>query len=172
MTGDSAHIGSGMTSTVTIGFVYGLISGRKMQYFSSVEKKKLFLFSRYKKAIFCALFLVGCANKSVSSVLGASITALMIAIASGAMAANVSYQFFQIPAMVAKKFGKDKAVCISFLDGMAYLFTAPIWAVTGKIISCKQFGSHGWSVTWGLFAALLLIGGKLMSNILSSILNE
>ena len=167
-----AHIGSGMTSTVTIGFVYGLISSKEMQSFKNAKIKEKFLALRYKKALVASLLLVCCGHKSLSSFLGNFMTALLIAVASSTIAANVSYQFYQIPALVAKQFGPNRAVCLSFLDAIAFLISAPVWIVFGKVMSWQKIGSYGWSASWGVFASMLFLGGCLWSNIGLTILDD
>ena len=161
-----------MTSSVTIGFVYGLISSKEMQSFKNAKVKEKFLGLRYKKALIASLFLICCGHKSLSTFVGNFMTALLIALASSTIAANVSYQFYTIPALVAKQFGANRAVCLSFLDAVAFLISAPVWIIFGKVISWQKIGSHGWSAAWGVFAAMLFTGGCLWSNIAPSVLED
>jgi len=81
---------------------------------------------------------------------------IALALCSGFMSANISYQYFQFPTMTSKVFGEHKEVCISWLDGIAFLLAAPVFAVTGKMV-----GRYGWVHTWGMLAAFFAAGWTL-----------
>ena len=81
------------------------------------------------------------------------------------MSFHVSYQFFQFPTMVAKSFADHKEVCLSWMDGIGYLFAAPVFAATGRIVP-----SYGWFPAWGMLSVLFACAGMLMMHALPPIL--
>ena len=74
--------------------------------------------------------------------------------------------------MVGNQFGENKAVCMSFMDGMGFLLCSPVWALAGSLISNPRLNSYGWSLVWTIIAALLGIGGSLVLKFLPPILEK
>jgi hypothetical protein len=170
----------GLTASVTLGFVHGLQKARTFYQLGSNEEKKTFLRKNYLSAVVSTLGLALCGNTRLTTGLFGSTTAGamtakwlvagLIAVCSGKMASSLSFQFYQIPPLVAALFGKEKAVCLSFLDGMGFFLSAPVWAVTGQIVS--RLGPYGWSTAFGMVAALFGAGGALMLKNIDKVLEE
>ena len=117
------------------------------------EGKKQMLARRYGTASVAALILAASAHHGVVRPHG---VAVIVALASGAMASSLSFQFYQIPNMVASVYGEHQAICVAFLDGIGYTLAAPIWALVGRIVVDP---SLGWSFAWALLAGLFAVGG-------------
>ena len=161
----TAHLCGGFTASVTLGFIFGLKSNRRFYSLTRESEKEKFVRRGYNISAAAALCEALCANTAVSTFLGRKLTALAIIGASFCMSSSISIQFYHIPAKCANLFADNKAVCTSFLDGLAFLIGAPIWYCLGWIIS--QFG---WSAAWAIIAGFLAIGGKFMSRALPDVL--
>ncbi|KAL7572328.1 hypothetical protein ACA910_021545 [Epithemia clementina (nom. ined.)] len=88
-----------------------------------------------------------------------SLRASIIALLSGVIASALSFQFFQIPGIVAPEFGRNKAVFFSLVNGAGYFLATVVWAVFGKMVHGLQ---HGWSVAWLMLMCFYLSGGTLL----------
>ncbi len=154
------HVCASLTTAVTVGFIGGLVSGRKMESMDE-SKKRPFIIKRQCGAIFSALSIAILANETVILILGKKVVATAITMASCLMTASLSIQFYQFPSKFAQTFGDDKAVCVAFTDALAYFLTSPIWAIVNSIALSARFGSNGWSVAWILVSVMFAIGGGL-----------
>jgi hypothetical protein len=108
---------------------------------------------RYWTAVISALLLAVCAHAGGFHPM---FVATAIAMASGGMASSLSFQFYQIPNMVASVYGENQAVCLSLIDGVGYIIVAPVWALVGKIVAIDVLG---WAAAWIFLAALIGMGG-------------
>ena len=170
----------GLTLSTTLGLLYGLISASKTFPNLSLDGQTKMLRKRY---IFNVVGTLGLAVIAAAAVgtdhpsslstfpLSSSVTTTTIGISvalafcSGFMSFHVSYQFFQFPTMVAKSFADHKEVCLSWMDGIGYLFAAPVFAATGRIVP-----SYGWFPAWGMLSVLFACAGMLMMHALPPIL--
>lgn len=167
----------GLTSFMTIGFAIGaILSSRKFNSLPHPKEKKNFVRGLNLIAAASAIALSVCANPSTQSFLAASglpLLPLTLVLASGLMACSVSFQFYTFPAKFAASFGKYKAVCLSFIDGLGFFVCALIWNLSSRIVGENgmfgQFEGVGWMVTWGFLAASLVWGGEFMQPLLSQI---
>lgn len=166
------HLCGGLTASVTLGFVHGLGKGKMFYSLKDTQFKTRLLRKNYAKATLSCLALALLANQKVATVLFPSkyVIAGLVALLTGVMASSLSFQFYQIPPMTSKMFGEDKAVCLSFLDGMGFFLSAPIWAVTSQIVG--GLGIYGWSTAWVMLAFLFGSGGALMLRTLPQVLDE
>lgn len=129
-------IAGGLTLSITLGLVHGLVTGQKQFVEAkSVSGRKKFLKRRYIQSVSATIGLMVTAQ--YGHILRSSfLRTSLIAILSGAMASNVAFQYFQFPAKIAKaKFGNHQAIVISFLDGFGFLLSAPIFAMCSRLIS-------------------------------------
>jgi len=170
-TGIPRHLCGGLTASVTIGFVLGLSKVKAFHQLPDAPSKLKLLNCAYSMSVLSAVGLALCSNRYVVDMLGPIRSVLPVAIValSCTMAASLSFQFYQIPPMVASTFfGKNKAVALSLMDGLGFFVSAPIWAATGKIVS--TLGACGWSAAWFLLSALFAGGGVLMMRTLPQVL--
>ena len=151
---------------MTLGFMYGMRSTTKFFSLQDERDKARFVKRGYNISAVAALGLALCANNAVSTLLGTSLKTAASIILSFVMSSSISFQFYQLPAKCSTLFAESKAVCTSFLDGLAFLIGAPIWYFLGKVIA--QFG---WSAAWTIIACFLALGGVLMVKALPEILD-
>lgn len=155
----------GLTASVTVGFIHGLVTANHYPTMDLAGKKQM-LARRYGTASIAALILAASAHHGVVSPHG---LAVIVALASGAMASSLSFQFYQIPNMVASVYGEYQSVCLAFLDGVGYTMAAPIWALVGRIVANPTLG---WSGAWVLLAGLFAVGGAGMLQSLPLVWNQ
>ena len=127
----------------------------------------------YTISALSAIAMALCANGWVQRIFFPSqeVLAVTVAAITGVLSSNVSFQFFQIPAMVATTFfGKNKALCLSLFDALGFFFSAQVRATTGKIV--ESAGQHGWTLSWLMLAAMFGAGGKTMINVLPTVLHK
>lgn len=163
-------LAGGLTLSITLGLVHGLVTGSKR--FTTLSRDtglfKRFLARRYALNIAATLGLTAVATTGISVWGGNKLLAtILVSLLSASMASGVAYQYFQFPSMIAKLYGEHKAVCISFLDGFGFLLSAPIFAVASKLVP-----TQGWSSTWGMLAALFAAAGVLMMSSITPILDK
>ena len=158
----SESLCGGLTASVTIGFVHGLLMGqRKFEKLHLLQDKIKMWRIRYAGAALSAvaLALTAFCFPNTNQAIAASVALL----ASATMASSISFQFYQSTRMVSNNFGRDQAVCMSFLDAVGYLLLAPILAGVSAII---QSETGGWPAAWAFIATLIGIGGVLMSRVM------
>ena len=167
-----------LTLSTTLGLLYGLISASKTFPNLSIDGQTKMLRKRYMFNVVGTLGLAAIAaavardhttsafpsssSSSIAKTIGISGA---LALFSGFMSFNVAYQFFQFPTMVAKSFTDHKEVCLSWMDGIGYLFAAPVFALTAEIVP-----NYGWLPAWGMLSGLFACAGILMMHAVPPIL--
>jgi MFS family permease len=159
-------ISGGLTITITFGLIQGLITGAKAYAkCATLQDKRNFLKKRYLACVGATLGLVGLSHFGAGLLPNRWAMTAALALVSGVMASNISFQYFQFPGMIAQAYGEHKAVVISFLDGFGFLLSAPIFATIGKLVP-----SMGWSSGWAMLASLFGAGAVLMMTCINPIL--
>ena len=189
----------GLTSSVTIGFALGaFLNTQKFASIVQPKDKQNHIQGLYSSAVVATVALSSCAFPTLQSMLGSVLPdatfllPLAIILSSGAMATFVSFQFYTLPARFATSFGKNKAVCLSFLDAMGFFVCAFLWNLSSRIVGENGFfqnavemggdmsilsalgisgSSIGWIVTWGCLATCVAVGGYTMLGVLPAIFN-
>lgn len=161
------YLAGALTSSVTLGFVGGLVSGGKVHELESAEEKKTFIGKRYALGVSSCLGLALCATKIAGAMFSPLALAAAITVTSGLLAASIGFQFYQLIPMYAPTFGKDKAVFISFCDAFGFLMLSPFWSSVGKIVDTFD---NGWTLTWLGIAGFLAAGGSIMTRNLEKIM--
>lgn len=158
------NICGGLTLSVTVGLVHGLISGSKRYaLLETLGQKIIFLRNRYLCNIASALALAllsyfGPAYASYDAILLRKlVVAFGVFALSAAMASSVAFQFLQLPAMIAQEYRENKAVCMSWLEGIGFLFSIPTYRFLVYVVP-----RHGWPLGWGVLATIFAIGGAVM----------
>lgn len=160
------NICGGLTLSVILGVLHGLITGSKhTERMVSTEESLLFFKNRYIKSTVATLALAGLTYLGPGAIPNGAIMATLVAFLTATMASNVAYQYYHFPAMIAKKFPDHQAVCISFLDGFGYLLSVPLFASLGVIIP-----KWGWASGWGMLTVLFAAGGVVMMKSIPNIL--
>jgi len=169
------HLCGGLTTSVTLGFMHGIISGRAFDSLDIVADKTKFITKRYTLAVLSALGLAFLSNKSIISGLtqfASWLPAALAALVSGYMASSAAFQFYQLPALASKSFKQNQAVAVSYVDALGFIFSTFFWGSVGKIVSHPVLGSHGWSIVWTLLAAMLAFAGGSMLPAITPILHK
>ena len=165
------NVCGGMTLSVTLGLVHGLLSGSK-QYttLETKDEKMSFLQYRYMSHVLCGLGLAGVSyygpifiaqesSTNTMQILSEVLVAMGVVILSAAMASTIAFQYFQLPAMIAQTYGGDnKAVCISWLDGIGYMFSIPTFRALGVFVVPR----FGWPAGWLMLSCLFFVGAIVM----------
>jgi MFS family permease len=157
MSGFSQEVCGGLTLSITLGLVHGLMTGSETYtHLHNVPDKRRFFRNRYLGNVLALCGMAGIAWLVESSGWNVNLyaTAGAVFFFSSAMASTMSFEFFQMPIIIAQKYESEKAVCISFLDGFGFLFSIPVFSALGVVVP-----KYGWSVGWCLVAAMSLIGG-------------
>ena len=167
MAGLPQSVCGGFTLSITLGLVHGLVKGSE-QYatLTSLPQKVAFLRHRHIGNVAAALGLALLSYYGPQYTSNTLILTTAVVLLSAAMASTVSFQYFQLPCLIAQKYPNDKAVCISFLDGMGFLLSIPIFTALGLIVP-----EHGWYAGWGFLAALFAISGTFLVRSIPPILD-
>jgi Major Facilitator Superfamily len=156
MSGFSQEVCGGLTLSITFGLVHGLVTGSETYtHLHTVPDKRRFFRNRYLGNVLAICGMAGMAYL-VQRFPDANPYAITTTVFffSSAMASTMSFEFFQMPIIIAQKYESEKAVCISFLDGFGFLFSIPVFSALGVVVP-----KYGWSVAWLSVAAMSLIGG-------------
>lgn len=151
----------------------GLVSASKVFPGLTIAGQKKFLTKRYITNIAAACGLTTVATifsgggEALPSLAAKAGVAAAVALFSALLSANVSFQFYQMPTYVAKLYQDHKEVCISWLDGIGFLFSAPVFAATAKIVP-----NYGWGATWAMLTVLFAGAWTLMMNSLTPVLEK
>lgn len=165
---NTGFICGGLTLSVTLGLVHGLVSGRAFHDLKNVSSRTSFVTRRYIGAVLSALALAVVAHPAVSSLVDSKfVMAGILTTLSAIMTSCMACQFFQVPSWVAQTFGEKKAVCISWIDATAFFINAPVWALVGRLVE-----TQGWSVAFIMIAALFGLGGMSMTRAMSQVLEK
>ena len=163
----------GLTLSVTVGLVHGLISGSQTYTtLHQLEEKLSFLRIRYVGNIACTLGLVGLSYYGPlfitvdPTLIRRIVVATGIFLLSAGMASSIAFQLYQLPAMIAQEFADHKAVCISWLDGIGYMSSIPIFRALVWLVP-----RHGWSEGWGMLSILFALGGLTMLHAIGPVVN-
>ena len=166
-TGFPRHICASLTSFVTLGLVVGLGKGTEFSAMESIPEKMIMLRRNYIRAIGSFLGLGACALSVMNGWIQAPyLMAFVISGLSCLAASSISFQFSQVPVLVASNmFAENKAVALSLVDAGGFFFTSQIFAANTRILE-----SFGWSASWTFLSIFLAIGASLMMKYLPNVL--
>ena len=162
------YLAGSLTTSVTLGFIAGLVSGKKVEDLDSLGEKKTYLYKRYLTSVVCALGLAALSTESVGALFTPTALAAAITIVSGLLATFIGFQFYQLPPKYATTYGQDKAVFISWMDGFGFLLLSPFWSTLQGGVA--KLGMQGWTNTWLTVAAFIFAGGSVMTYNLGTIM--
>jgi len=153
---------------MTLGFILGLVTGKKVVDLETLNEKKSFIFRRYIAASLSAIGLAILANEAVGNYLGQFWLATAITLVSGLLATSVGFQFYQLPIKYSSTFGRDKAVFISWCDGFGFFLLSPFRSSVSGLVA--NYGLQGWTFSWLIVAAFIAIGGTIMTRNLQTVM--
>lgn len=157
-----------LTTSVTLGFIGGLVSGREINDLETIGEKRTFVAKRYGLAALSAVGLALCSNENAISIVGQYGLAGAITVFSGLLAAMVGFQFYQFIPKYATSFGQNKAVYISLTDACAFLLLSPFWSTISGIVASSE--QSGWAISWLIIAGFMAMGGAVMTSLLPTVL--
>jgi hypothetical protein len=168
LTTTTAHICAALTSSVSAGFVLGLKKGRTFSQLETVPEKVVMLQRNYRTAFLATIGLALCGVESLTLGIPSTVLAGIISLCAALVASSVSFQFYQLPSLVTRTlFSDSAAVSLSMLDAVGFFVTAQVLAANRLVL-----GRFGWSAAWGFLAVLFGLGGKLMLQVIPSILQQ
>jgi hypothetical protein len=164
----TAHICAALTSSVSAGFVLGLKKGRTFSQLDTVPEKVVMLQRNYRTAFLATIGLALCGLQGLTMGIPSIVLAGIISLCACLVASSVSFQFYQLPSIVARTlFSESATVSLSMLDAVGFFVTAQVLAANRLVL-----GRFGWSAAWGFLAVLFGLGGKLMLQVMPSILQQ
>ena len=154
-------LAGGLTTSITVGFLHGLSRSKLFYELPDIPKKLRFVRNNYILGAAATFGLALCGVPWLPTVIASkALRASIVAILSGLMASALSFQFFQVPGLVAPEFGRNKAVFFSLLNGAGYFSTTIVFAGLGQLLASLE--GYGWSVAWLLLMGLYISGGSLL----------
>lgn len=158
----------GLTASATVGFAYGVMKSQSFHDLKSVEEKSQRLKSWYSQAGMSLLTFALLAQDSIRSLLSPHLMAGLLVASSTVLASSVAFQFFQIPNMVSSvSFADNQALCLAYIDGVGFFLTAPLWALSNRIVQ-----KMGWSAAWTFLAMIFGATACLMVKTVNPVLKE
>jgi len=168
--GISGPMAIGLTSSVTLGFILGIFRVKSFRKMKSVNEKMNLIRKSYVASVLSTMGLAACGVDGLSTLLGGGGSAIIAAITifSGIIASSVSFQFYQIPAMVSSTmFPESASVALSLTDAIGFFATSVIMGLNSIVL-----GNFGWSASWTFMAVVFTLGGVSMTRALRPVLVE
>lgn len=156
-----------LTSSVTLGFVLGLGRGTVFSGMDDIKDKMAMLKRNYVRATASFMGLGACALNVMNGWFQAPYAmAAAISLFSGVAASSISFQFSQIPNLVASSvFAENKAVALSLVDAAGFFVTSQVLTANTRVLR-----TMGWSASWTFMALFLGIGSTLMMKHIEPVL--
>jgi hypothetical protein len=166
--GISGTMAAGMTSSVTIGFVLGLLQGNMFSKMESVKGKMSMIKRNYVVSVLSTMGLAACGIKGVSNLVGGNVNIVMAAITvfSGIIASAVSFQFYNFANLMSSTmFPEHSSVALSLTDAVGFFTTAGILGINSRLL-----GKFGWCASWAFMASAFAFGGISMTRAIQPVL--
>lgn len=147
--------------------VLGLGQGTIFTNLTSVKEKMRMLKNNYFRTIASFTGLSICALNVVNGWFKAPLAmAGIISVLSGIASASISFQFSQVPNLVATNmFPENKAVALSLVDAAGFFVTSQVLAANTRVL-----GNLGWSASWTFITLFLGLGSSLMMKSIRPVL--
>eukprot|EP00536_Pseudo-nitzschia_multiseries_P003289 jgi/Psemu1/318128/estExt_fgenesh1_pm.C_490004 len=166
--GISGTLAAGLTSSITIGFVLGLLQGNGFSKMKSIKEKINMVKKNCAVAVLSTLGLAACGMKGLPEVLGGNTNAIIVAITifSGLISSAVSFQFYQFANLMSTNiFPEYTSVALSFTDAVGFAVTASVLGLNSRLL-----GSFGWCTSWVFIASAFGVGGMLLARAIQPVL--
>mmetsp|Transcript_28532 Transcript_28532/g.77232 ORF Transcript_28532/g.77232 Transcript_28532/m.77232 type:complete len:528 (+) Transcript_28532:280-1863(+) len=166
--GISGTLAAGLTSSVTIGFVLGLLQGSGFSKMKSISEKMKMVKKNCVVAVLSTLGLAACGLKGLSQLLGGNTNAIILAITifSGLLSSAVSFQFYQFANLMSSNiFPEHTSVALSFTDGVGFFVTAGVLGLNSRLL-----GNFGWCTSWIFIATAFGVGGMFLTRAIQPVL--
>jgi len=159
----SSSRSSGLAVFLSFGIVVGLLTAGSIFGMRQERERKWLVSKLYMVSIVSCYVLAILSVPIVRNAMAAPdlvVTFQVIAITIAGF--GIAVQFYHIPSLVCATFGCDKALALSYVDGVACAVSAVIWNFVGNTV--YQGGAHGggWAYGWAAVALFLLVTSVLM----------
>jgi hypothetical protein len=147
--------------------VVGLGQGATFSGLKSISDKMKLLKRNYIQAIASFLGLGVCALNVMNGWIKAPyMMAAAISLLSGLAASSISFQFAQMPNLVASNmFPENKAVALSLVDAAGFFVTSQVLSANTHVLS-----TFGWSASWTFLSLFLGVGTTLLMKSIHPVL--
>ena len=154
---------SGLAVFLSVGIVVGLLTAGSV-FGTRQERERKWLVSRlYMASIGACYILAALAIPKVRNLLAAPDLVSTFQVMAIAVAGfGIAVQYYHIPSLVCATFGCDKALAVSYVDGVACAVSAFVWKFVGDTVHQGEFNGGGWAYGWAAVALFLLVTGLLM----------
>ena len=154
---------SGLAVFLSAGIVAGLITAGSI-FGRRQERERKWLVSRLYMASIASCYLLAIFSvPSVRRFMAAPDLVVTFQIMAIVVAGfGISVQFYHIPSLVCATFGCDKALAVSYVDGVACAVSAVVWNFVGDTVHQGGTNGGGWAYGWAAVALFLLVTGILM----------
>jgi MFS family permease len=159
----SSSRSSGLSVFLSVGIVMGLVTAGSI-FGSRQERERKWLVSRlYVAAITSCYLLAFLSVPAVRHLMAAPdlvTTFQVMAIATAGF--GIAVQYYHIPSLVCATFGCDKALAVSYVDGVACAVSAIVWRFVGETVHNGGPYGGGWAYGWAAVALFVLVTAILM----------
>lgn len=159
----SSSRSAGLAVFLSVGIVAGLLTAGSI-FGTRQERERKWLVSRlYLSSIVSCYVLAILSVPMVRNVMAApdlveTFQVMAITIAGF----GIAVQFYHIPSLVCATFGCDKALAVSYVDGVACAVSAIVWNFVGDTVHQGGSSGGGWAYGWAAVALFLLVTSILM----------
>lgn len=154
---------SGLAVFLSVGIVVGLLTAGTI-FGRRQERERKWLVSRLYLASIGACYAMAILSvPAVRAFMGTPdlvTTFQVMAIVTAGF--GVAVQFYHIPSLVCATFGCDKALAVSYVDGVACAVSAIVWNFVGDTVHQGGSSGGGWAYGWAAVALFLLVTAVLM----------
>ena len=154
---------SGLAVFLSVGIVVGLVTAGSI-FGTRQERERKWLVSRLYLASICACYAMAILSvPAVRAFMAApDLVATFQVMAIVTAGFGVAVQYYHIPSLVCATFGCDKALAVSYVDGVACAVSAVVWNFVGDTVHQGGSGGGGWAYGWAAVALFLLVTAVLM----------
>ena len=159
----SSNRSSGLAVFLSVGIVGGLLTAGSI-FGTRQERERKWLVSRlYMVSIVSCYVLAILSVPAVRNVMAApDLVATFQVMAIAIAGFGIAVQFYHIPSLVCATFGCDKALAVSYVDGVACAVSAIVWNFVGDTVHQGGSNGSGWAYGWAAVALFLLVTSILM----------
>lgn len=159
----SSNRSSGLSVFLSVGIVVGLVTAGSI-FGSRQERERKWLVSRLYVAAIGACYLLAFlsvpAVRHVMATPDLVTTFQVMAITTAGF--GIAVQYYHIPSLVCATFGCDKALAVSYVDGVACAVSAIVWRFVGETVHNGGPYGGGWAYGWAAVALFVLVTAILM----------
>lgn len=154
---------SGLAVFLSVGIVVGLVTAGSIFGRRQERERKWLVSGLYLASIGACYVMAILSVPSVRTFMAApDLVATFQIMAIVTAGFGVAVQFYHIPSLVCATFGCDKALAVSYVDGVACAVSAIVWNFVGDTVHRGGSDGGGWAYGWAAVALFLLVTAVLM----------